>query len=123
MRKTVSNSAMIKSLMCGGETAKCRPGYYTAGSSCLPCKIGTYQPNANQGSCIQCEYNIKTNSTASTSENDCQGMSDYYCAVGISKCVRSMLQKLQFNVRNYKQLYACLLLYEPAGTTNILKQL
>ncbi|XP_076084448.1 phospholipid-transporting ATPase ABCA1-like isoform X2 [Mytilus galloprovincialis] len=72
MKKTVSNSAMIKSLMCGGETAKCRPGYYTAGSSCLPCKIGTYQPNANQGSCIQCEYNIKTNSTASTSENDCQ---------------------------------------------------
>ncbi|XP_071145778.1 phospholipid-transporting ATPase ABCA1-like isoform X2 [Mytilus edulis] len=72
MGQTVNGTALVQNLVCGRGATKCRPGYYIAGSSCLPCKIGTYQPNANQGSCIQCEDNLKTNATASTSENDCQ---------------------------------------------------
>ncbi|CAC5414478.1 ABCA1 [Mytilus coruscus] len=72
MGQSVNGTAMVQSLVCGRGSTKCRPGYYIAGSSCFPCKIGTYQPNANQGSCIQCEDYLKTNSTASTKEDDCQ---------------------------------------------------
>lgn len=74
MGTNVNVTQTVQSLVCGrGGTTQCRPGYYISGQGCLPCPVGTYQPQANQGSCKPCEDNLKTNSTASTKEKDCQG--------------------------------------------------
>ena len=72
MGPQVNLTETIKSLVCGRGTTKCKPGYYIAENSCLPCKVGTYQPSSNQASCIPCKDNLKTNSTTSTNANDCQ---------------------------------------------------
>lgn len=47
----------------------CTPGTYLNGTlnSCIPCKKGTYQPESQQTTCIQCPPNTSTKGTAAVS--------------------------------------------------------
>ncbi|XP_052128948.1 sushi, von Willebrand factor type A, EGF and pentraxin domain-containing protein 1 [Frankliniella occidentalis] len=51
----------------------CPPGTFLNGTqnSCVACKKGTYQPEAQQTSCIACPPNTSTKTTASISKDDC----------------------------------------------------
>ena len=51
----------------------CKPGYYIDGSSCSPCRYGTYQPEHAQSSCKSCDGSKNTTYTASESKDDCKG--------------------------------------------------
>lgn len=64
----------------------CSPGTFlnTSLNTCMPCKKGTYQSNAQQTSCIPCPPNTSTKGISSTSKSDCwnpceMGAAEIHC--------------------------------------------
>ncbi|XP_076092136.1 uncharacterized protein LOC143063704 isoform X2 [Mytilus galloprovincialis] len=57
-----------------GTCVGCPPGQYLDNDECLDCSKGYYQDTEYQINCEKCPSNQSTESTRSTSKNDCQGM-------------------------------------------------
>lgn len=56
----------------------CLPGWYLNGTlnNCVKCKRGTYQPDSQQTSCLQCPPNTSTRTTATVSKSECTNPCD-----------------------------------------------
>ncbi|XP_052092487.1 sushi, von Willebrand factor type A, EGF and pentraxin domain-containing protein 1-like [Mytilus californianus] len=71
-----------------GTCVGCFPGQYLDNDDCLDCSKGYYQDKAYQINCEKCPSNQSTESTRSTSKNDCQDVCQpgTYSNTGIVPC-------------------------------------
>ena len=62
-----------------GVECVCDSGYFKRGEGCAPCAIGSYKANiGNNTECVQCDSVFTTESTASTSSDQCVCRLGYY---------------------------------------------
>ena len=77
------NINVTKTIIPLSYVAACDAGYWSpsgfnfvsrgADQGCKPCPVGYYQPNVQQGGCIDCGENTITLEEASTIETECMG--------------------------------------------------
>ena len=60
---------------------QCAPGTYAGNAvePCLPCPVGTYQPESGQIACLPCPGQQSTHGTGASSVDLCGGNTSPYC--------------------------------------------
>lgn len=59
-------------MFCSYFAVNCAPGYYgMSNGSCVPCPVGTYQPNEGSAECNKCPYRRSQTELGAVLESQC----------------------------------------------------
>ena len=63
---------VLNTIIRSSFTVNCAPGFYAmSNGSCVPCPVGTYQPNEGSTDCLKCPYRLSKTEPGAVLESHC----------------------------------------------------